>query len=473
MCTVIYILFSIRVHFYFRLHSLKVCKRSKSLTSLAQRPLGFLEQILYMDQKIIPNMALLCCKKTVKISQIEAALEILVKRHPMLRVTIKEDNNGPYFIEKSHVPINIRVFDTNNWYPVSQNQYAEHFGDELHLWRFNLIQNDRYNEKNLLHFVFSMHHSIVDFPYSFVITLDFLTILKDIQNELHTTQYEEYLFPDSVEQVKGLEYKDATFEESDYSLPTVRISPVVTALQAYEYFFRDEIKLLYKRPNIIAATKWQVVDNHKTEIFFSKCKGEKVSKNAAILAALVISFAKLLKSKECTDDVEVQFAFWTNLRRYMDNGDDYYAGLAVVPCPVSVIVSTKQSSQPVYWDIARNIRDQTAAVINNRKPLQVLQKDIPSWIKDGRRKGKSCNVFTLSNVDQIVVRPDIENNFRPLDFQVISDVKIDYSPIFLVLTSVLNGSLKISVHYSSQYTSEETAHKFTSNIKTIIESCIE
>lgn len=418
-------------------------------------------------------MALLCCKKTVKISQIEAALEILVKRHPMLRVTIKEDNNGPYFIEKSHVPINIRVFDTNNWYPVSQNQYAEHFGDELHLWRFNLIQNDRDNEENLLHFVFSMHHSIVDFPYSFVITLDFLTILKDIQNELHTTQYEEYLFPDSVEQVKGLEYKDATFEESDYNLPTVRISPVVTALQSYEYFFRDEIKLLYKRPNTIAATKWQVVDNHKTEIFFSKCKGEKVSKNAAILAALVISFAKLLKSKGCTDDVEVQFAFWTNLRRYMDNGDDYYAGLAVVPCPVSVIVSTKQSSQPVYWDIARNIRDQTAAIINNRKPIQVLQKDIPSWIKDGRRKGKSCNVFTLSNVDQIVVRPDIENNFRPLDFQVISDVKIDYSPIFLVLTSVLNGSLKISVHYSSQYTSEETAHKFTSNIKTIIESCIE
>ncbi|CAC5414147.1 unnamed protein product [Mytilus coruscus] len=417
-------------------------------------------------------MALFCCKKTVALCEIQTALEILVKRHPMLRMTIKEDNNGPYFIEKKHVPINIGLFDTN-WYAVSQNQYAEHFGDELHLWRFNLIQNDRYNEDNLLQFVFSMHHSIVDFPYSFVIILDFLTILKAIQNEMHNTNYKEYLFPVSVERIKGLEYSDEAFEESDYDVSSGRLSPVVTALEAYEYFFMDEINLLSTRVNTIAATQWQVIDNNITQIFFSKCKAEKVSKNAAILAALVTSFVNLLKSKGCTDDVKVQFSFWTNLRRYMDNDDRYYAGVAVVPCPVSVIVNTKQSPQIVYWDIARNIRDQTTAVINNRKPIQVLHKDIPSWVKDGRRKGKSINVFTLSNVDKVVVRPDIEENFRLLDVQCISDVKIDYSPIFLVLTSVLNFNLNISVHYSSQFTSEETAHKFTSNIKTIIENCID
>jgi hypothetical protein len=55
------------------------------------------------------------------------------------------------------------------------------------------------------------------------------------------------------------------------------------------------------------------------------------------------------------------------------------------------------------------------------------------------------------------------------NFQIISDIKPDYSPIFVGLSHIRNGSLYCCIGYSSNYTSLDTAETFSDNITNIIE----
>jgi hypothetical protein len=59
-------------------------------------------------------------------------------------------------------------------------------------------------------------------------------------------------------------------------------------------------------------------------------------------------------------------------------------------------------------------------------------------------------------------------NFQIENFQIISDIKPDYSPIFVGLSHIRNGSLYCCIGYSSNYTSLDTAETFSDNITNII-----
>lgn len=427
-------------------------------------------------------MALLSCRKCVERQQVYSALEILIDHHPNLRLNISKNENSLDFIEMKNFSISVNETSTEtfDWIPATTHLFNRNI-DEYNntpLWKFIWIQNSYNQNNNLFQFIFSIHHSIADFPYTHLIVFDFLNILKDVQNGMFHQSYTNYPFSPSIEQIEGIKNNNVRITEnslSENNSPENTQSEsdnTITALKAYEYCYKDEIKSLRDTSRIISASVWKKIEGHTVERFSDKCKKEMVSKNSALLAAMLMSFGKLLEKKGCNFSVKFEFAFMTNLRRYMIENSQYYPGMAVVPCPVSINLDITETSlsQDVFWDLARIIKSKTNIALDNNKPLAVLHEDVPRWATGERNKGKSQTVFLLSNVDQVAtLEPKTARNFQIENFQVISDIKPDYSPIFVGLSHIRNGNLYCCTGYSSNYTSLDTAETFSNNITNIIE----
>lgn len=146
---------------------------------------------------------------------------------------------------------------------------------------------------------------------------------------------------------------------------------------------------------------------------------------------------------------------------------EFYPGMAVVLCPVevNVDVTSVESLDDEFWKFSSYIKGQVSDAIKNKKPLDILYGDIETNVKNGRKRGKSDYVITLSNIENVGLALEKNENFQLLECQMLSDIKIDYCPIFMMLTHELNGILHLGVAYESSYTSSETVERYTDEIK--------
>lgn len=445
----------------FLVNSIKRCRTHPS----RRRPLGNLERLYYEDRKIIPSMVLLSCQKKVTQSQVNSALEILVNCHPMLSTDIKNVGNNVEFVEKPKVSIPFQLVEADDWFPLSRDLYSK-FANDKSLWKFIMIQNAHNQKHNLFQFIFSIHHSLADFPYAHRIIMDFLDILKDLQNGWTNKKYTQYSIPPPIENIQN-------FDNPRIETPLKEDVNGITTLEAYEHYYKDEIHSLAESPRIYCGFQYTVLESQMADRYFSKCKTEMVSKNAAIIATLVMSFGKLLEQKGCKDFVKFDFSFMTNLRRYMGENSSFYPGMAAVGCPLSLTLNLANigSPQTVFWDLARYIKHLTSNALDSRQPLRVIHEDVARWVSEGRIIGKTKSVFVSSNVDKMDgLRPETEKYFRLEDFQVISDIQLNHYPIFMVLTHIMNGKLQFGIGYTASYTSHHTAKSFCENIRTIVHS---
>ena len=144
------------------------------------RPLGFLEDAMrrFHDENgclILANTLVLRTKKLLQESVVKKALELLSKRHPMLRMLIRKNNDGNYCFQKRHnVLVDLRQLDNSNWRDVMEESLLEKFDVENGpLWRFIFLPNARYeietgsdvNDTTFPHeciCIFCFHHSIID-----------------------------------------------------------------------------------------------------------------------------------------------------------------------------------------------------------------------------------------------------------------------------------------------------------------------
>ncbi|CAC5414146.1 unnamed protein product [Mytilus coruscus] len=431
------------------------------------RQLGNLETLFYKDLKIIQVMFMLSCKNTVDVNQIRSAFEILISRHPLMRMSVQERDNILYFVEVENVSTEIRIENNNDYEAIMRDEYTNmqlaSFG---RLWRFTWLKPLKNTEDNIFRFIFSINHCIADFQYYYLILVDFLDIMKDLQNgSTDVQQRSKFTYHPPIEQI--LTYPE---DRRIIGNNSTRNYDNITSLQAYENYFKQEIVHLAKAKRIFAAGCRRKFDLETSQRFISKCKTESVSVTSAMLAASVISFCKLLRKKGCRDTVTVQLVFAADLRKYINSSVEFYAGMAVVLCPVvvDIDVTLVESVRDGFWEFSRYVKGQVSDAIKNRKPLDILYGDIESHVKNGRKRGKSDCVITLSNIENVGLALEKNDNFQLLDFQMISDIRIDYCPIFMMLTHVLNGILHLSIAYESSYTSSETVERFADEIQKVL-----
>ena len=395
-----------------------------------RRPLGNLERLYYEDNKNLPGMVLLSCKKNLEPCHVKDALNILVSRHPMMRMSVRNRNGVLQFIEMYNVPVDVNIINSNDWDSLLDHELRP-YDQNGPLWRFVWLQSKFNTDNHLFQFLLSVHHCISDFPYSYLIIMEFLDILKSLQNGSDIVKI-EHLFPLPIEEIVT---PNANMSNTH---PVLKEDTVISALKAYEHYYIKEIIFLGNKTRIPGISVWRALDNETSECFPTTCKSKSVTNTSAILAASIISFCNLLHRKGCRDIVRLEYSFATNLRRYMENSEPFFPGLAVVVCPVSLDVDVGATSSlgKNFWRLANTITKQLLqTVVNDRKPVDVLHNDIANALKYDRKKGKTEIVFRLSNVES-VNRLEIENNknCQLLDFQFKDDVEVDHCVIFQVLS---------------------------------------
>ena len=147
------------------------------------RPTGILEKFLAQSHDttgllIAAITMVLRSKKPITGSVVRKAMELLMKRHPMLRMCIKKNQDGDYRLQKmANVHVDLRELDTTDWKTVMEDSLLEKFdGENGPLWRVTFLPNARYvpdTEEDIPDIasyhhqcicVFGFHHIVGDGP---------------------------------------------------------------------------------------------------------------------------------------------------------------------------------------------------------------------------------------------------------------------------------------------------------------------
>ena len=106
------------------------------------RPLGVMEKWMRQGHDtagylILANTLVLRSRKLITGPVVRKAMELLMKRHPMLRMCTKKNHDGDYRLQKmTNVTVDLRELDTTDWRTVMEDGLLEKFdGENGPLWR--------------------------------------------------------------------------------------------------------------------------------------------------------------------------------------------------------------------------------------------------------------------------------------------------------------------------------------------------
>ncbi|KAL9955088.1 hypothetical protein ACROYT_G036363, partial [Oculina patagonica] len=127
---------------------------------------------------ILANTLVLKSKKPITGPVVRKAMELLMRRHPMLRMYTKKNQDEDYHLQKmASAHVDLRELDTTDWRTVMEDSLLEKFdGENGPLWRVTFLPNARYEPDTegvipgMTSYprecicVFGFHHIVVDGP---------------------------------------------------------------------------------------------------------------------------------------------------------------------------------------------------------------------------------------------------------------------------------------------------------------------
>ncbi|KAJ8320885.1 hypothetical protein KUTeg_002472 [Tegillarca granosa] len=446
-------------------HASKLIKQS--------RPMGPLETMYHKYHKqemdIFAQIIHLRMLHPINLQQTREALECLVKRHPLLRMTIKEfksascqsfefEEMDPFILDLKEIYADdlekVLAYELNN--PLNCNDGP--------LWRFTVIYSnhletkfsDKFNHN--FTFMFKFHHSLVDGTYLNQLYSDFIEYIDWIQRGYQIKQQikELPMFPAIENLIHSIDVPQAS-EEIVAIRNTLgkKETNTIDLLSAYNNQFAKEISNLAKKDMSTKVVRMSA-DNNETTQFFLSCKYHKVSVSGACIAAACTSMLYLIRSVE----------IMVSLRRYMIDKtlSDSYPGVAAIHVPLDVIMNLSHNYQEehCFWTLAKQISVNIETLISTGKPSEVMAEESRSW-DNQKNTGKSPYVICFTNLSSIdhILKNSLKDRFRIERFPGTTKVTIDDMPIFFIGTFTLNKMFNILIEYCTSYTSDNTAAQFS------------
>lgn len=80
---------------------------------------------------IIADTAVLRSKSQIQASVLKRAMELLMRRHPLLHMYIRRNEDGEYCLQKmENVHLDLRQLDSEDWRNVMEESLSEKFDSE-------------------------------------------------------------------------------------------------------------------------------------------------------------------------------------------------------------------------------------------------------------------------------------------------------------------------------------------------------
>ena len=119
------------------------------------RPLGIMEELLRhvhdtTGSHILADTLVLRSQKEITGSVVRKAMELLMRRHPNLRMCYQKNQNGEYHLQKmTTLKVDLREQNTTDWKSVMEESLLEKFdGKNGPLWRVTFLPNARYQSNS-------------------------------------------------------------------------------------------------------------------------------------------------------------------------------------------------------------------------------------------------------------------------------------------------------------------------------------
>lgn len=453
-----------------------------------ERTLGPLETMYHVyyirGVDIYAQMATLMCEKFVTKAEVTEAMVCLLKRHPMLRMTIKETDKEYAefkFVEMNPVKLDIQVSSSCDKETLLHDESCKSFAvKDGPLWRLTIVRNTngepigpRANGHEFS-FVFCFHHSLADGIYLRTLFADFIEFLDMVQREtIDASSVKEIEILPAIEYLLPLLNPNRRVVSLDCNSGDP--SKFIDALPAYEAHFYDEIEQLRNQKQSTKSIRSHL-QSTKSKKFLLQCKQNSVTVTGACIAASCIAFGQLIKSS-IADDVKVLMIpveIMVNMRRYTQQNSLYqaYPGVAAVHLPLTVKLPLVENPQEHFWYLAKQCTDDINNKIISGYPLEYMSTEVAQEIHSTPNTGKSPYVLCITNMSTVdgIVKPNQRARFQLKEFPAMTQIGIDDMPIFYVGILSMAQELHLDIGHCQRYTSQSTAAKFSWNVMSMLQN---
>ena len=461
------------------------------------RPLGVLENWLRHGHDTIGHLILtstlvLRSKKPITGPVVRKAMELLMKRHPMLRMCTKKDQNGDYHLQKmANDHGDLRELDTTDWRTVMEDSLLEKFdGGNGPLWRVTFLPNARYEavtEEDMPGItsyphecicVFAFHHIIVDGPSYARMFAEFMKFVgKLLNNEEPKVTSMPMLPPLDL-------YMDEVIQSKWYHHVLQRVLEILCLIPGFSGFmisrmyggnaftrkFGVEIQ---RNPHIQPRTKMIPVEFTKVETssLLKMCKEHKATVQGAAQATAGVAMVTMLE----VDEFEVKSNVTVNIRPFLkSNVPDNYAGayFSLLQCK-NLIVSSPGANK--FWRMARQASSDLHAKLNKNEHFQLWTKMKAILLmmtrmtagtpKNDRSGGRNEQLLVFTNLGYAKFLDGSPDDEVMLRARFGCSAVHQRGSVFNHNIATFNGKLFWTVIYYSNVVSDATAQRYANLVK--------
>lgn len=419
------------------------------------RVLGNIERGCWLIDQTAPMnvLAVAQVRGRVALARLSVALELVQRRHPLLRVCVQvEDGLPAYFYSDAPIPLAVMERrDDTHWQEVVTAERNRPFcSDQAPLLRLTVLHAEEESE-----LIFTMHHLISDGASSTFILRDLLLALSGQASAsslppLPERQALEDLMPQSERGLSGLK-RSAHF----------------LAEQAWTFFVRRPL-LLAEQQSVPplerrSAVSHQQLTKEETSSLLSVCRSHGVTLHGALCAALLIAVGAEVRTESVATDNLLGCCTPVNLRRVLQPQIGEDIGLYVGP----IVTFHRLTAHTELFALATELTKQLHAARTAGVPARALATQsrlLPSWVSPQQAAKHLYNRLfgTVSVTNMGVLDIPLEYGDLRLTAVHIGGANNPYGSLISIGVTTLAGQHFLNFNYNEQIVSDERIQRVVS-----------
>lgn len=430
-------------------------------------------------------------KKPLEAAVVQKSMELLMKRHPMLRMCIRKNQDGDSCLQKmENVQVDLRQLDAKDWKNAMEESLLEQFDSESGpLWRVTYLPNAKYEPQTLgvvcdmtshpheCVCIFNFHHIIIDGASCSRMFAEFINYVSKLNRNEEPEVVSMPMLPPvdvyirEVIPLKWYHYLMRAVLELLCIMPG--FIPIMRATMGNGNAFTRKYGVEIKRnPQIQPRTKIIPVEfaKEETSLLLKKCKQYQTTVQGAVQTAAGVAMITMLEEQE----YEVESNLSVNARPFFKSKvPNDYAGpyIGGMQCKNTFVASPDVIT---FWSMAKNASEDIHAKLKKNEPVYMLLKlycMLPMFMAMAQgNKGETSGHRSR----QLLVFNNL-GNCRFLDASPDDDVIVrarfgcsaehQHGTIFGNNIATFNGQLFWLFIYFSNITSDATAQKYADLVK--------
>ena len=459
------------------------------------RPLGVVEKGLrhghdMVGYLILANTLVLRSKKLIIGPVVRKAMELLMKRHPMLRMCTKKNQDGDYRLQKmANVHVDLRELDTTDWKTVMEDSLLEKFdGENGPLWRVTFLPNARYEpdtEEDIADItsypheyicIFGFHHIVIDGHSYLRMSAEFMKYIDKLINNKETEVISMPLLP-PVDR-----YIDEMIQPKWYHRLMHLVLDILCIISGFPEFMLSRMYggnaftkkygvEIQRNPSIQPRTKMIPMEFSKVETsrLLEMCKQHQTTVQGAVQTAAGVAMSTMLEEQEWVAKSNVTI----DSRRFLKSKvPDDYAGVYFLQLKCkNLVVSSPDANK--FWSMARQATSDLHTRLHKYEHIKMwpaltgMMRMLigVTKVKDDRSGRRSDELVTFSNLGHAKFLDRSPDDEVILRARFGCDAEHQLGETFSNNIATFNGKLFWTVTYFSNIVSDATAKKYADMVK--------